>query len=181
MFFWILRVIWLATTPSCCRNSMPFVASLSESYEYSSIVDYVSSLIPFHQLNDLDPPDTRHCFIRQALAGVKRQRFDFSERKRALLPLDLKAIFDHLYVRPEECRTVFWSACLVPFFSLLRRSDLFYDKASPNADLRVEDVTISTDKILPRERMTKTSRFLGSEIGLPLKKHQTVSCALLKL
>lgn len=154
--------------PASVETVCLFVAHLSETMEYSSVANYVSGLVTFHNLNDFQSPEVGHFSVKQALAGLKRERVELPHKKDALLPAHLKAILNHLHIVPEEIRVAFWGACLVAFFSLLRKSNLFAGSPRSVSHLRVDDVTYKRTSVDLRVRVIKTSRFLNTEIQLPL-------------
>lgn len=73
----------LHALPASTETICSFVAYLSKNLELSTISNYVAAMMPFHQMLNIEAPDIGHFTVRQALAGVKRQKFELPNRKNA--------------------------------------------------------------------------------------------------
>jgi hypothetical protein len=163
--------------PVAPENVALFIAYLANKntknakkpYEYTTVVNYVASLASLHTANGLEPPDLAHHSIRAALAGLKRNRFELPHRKKGIKINHLLAIHESLGAVSAEKRDLFWSACLLLFFSMLRRSNVFADNQNDFA-LRRRDVRFSDSGLTLTVKSIKNTRFKGIkyELFLPL-------------
>lgn len=149
----------LSPLPASTDTVCLFIAFLSTSLEYSTISNYVSSLLPLHEHHNLQAPDISHFSIKHALTGVKRSRLERPNKKCPILPSHLQSVYDNLYLVPAEARVAFWCACLVAFYSLLRKSNLFVGelKRDHNEEsfLKFGDVTVTeNNRIALKARST---------------------------
>lgn len=107
--------------------------------------------------------------MKQAVSGVQRQRTELPHRKLPITVDILKAIFQNLYCTSDELREVFWTACLVAFYFLLRSSNLFMSNLSQSASyLKRADVRSLNGSAVLSVTVLKSNRFLGQKILLPL-------------
>lgn len=114
--------ILLASTETICL----YVACLSKSMECSSVSTYVSALSSLHNLQGFPSPNLGHFSIRLALAGLKLQRLEAPNAKVGISLGYLSAIFCKLDLVSHHCRAVIWCACAIAFYSLLRKTNLFF-------------------------------------------------------
>lgn len=149
----------LKSLPASANTVCLFITYLSRKMEYTSVVNYSSSLISFHHHNNCLPPDLKHFSIQEALVGVKRSRHELPGQRKPVHPNDLKKIFTSLVILPENVRQTFWTACLVAFFSLARNSNLFKSSNHSKKHLRVCDVRWYENHITLSLPVLKNNRF----------------------
>lgn len=137
-----------------------------------------------HHAHDLEAPDLTHFKIREALAGLKRRKK--SPPKSAAGPEILIEINAHLNEIEQKYRLVFWAACVLAFFSWLRRSNLFYargeqgeasERGEQKRYLLGKSMAVTKSGVILSVFTIKTNKFKGEKIELPLQKiSKSVSC-----
>lgn len=70
--------------PASVETVALFVAHLSKSCEYSTVVNYITCIIPLHHHLDLKPPEISRFSIKQALAVVHRSRLELPNTRNAV-------------------------------------------------------------------------------------------------
>lgn len=119
-----------------------------------------------------------HFVVRQALAGVQRSRLELPNKRTAITLQMLKIIKAHLGTLASELQEVFWAACLVAFFSLLRSANRFKKPGTDNHHLKRCDVLIEDKMLLQNIRALKTNEFKRQNIGIPLPKLSSAESSL---
>lgn len=115
--------------PITSINLFRYVAYLARSLKPSSISKYLNIIRLMHLEVGLDNPLMDNWGLDTILKGVKRQKGGEVIRKHPITPsilLSIKSILD--FAVPFD--VVFWAACLVGFFGLLRKSNLFPPSAT---------------------------------------------------
>ena len=158
------RLVMLpATSDTICL----FIAYMAElNFQYSSVLNYVHSLTPLHYNHDVPKPPIDHFAVAQALAGYKRSCQDKPNKKLPILIAHLLLIKNKIEKIPQRVRVTFWSACLTAFFTLLRRSNLFFAKS--NTYLKVKSVVKEKELFYLAATQIKTNRFEPVAVNLPL-------------
>ena len=124
-------------------------------------------MVTLYTYHDYSPPDISHFAISQSLAGLKKRR-EFCPNKRDPIKVEhIVAIYEQLHCIPVEARACFWAACLVAFFTLLRKSNLFRE-AGNNRYLRRSDFLIQGSSAYLRIQQLKTVQFKSAHTLLPL-------------
>lgn len=165
--------------PASTRTISLFIAYLtnyrsavtSKHLEFSTVCNYVASLTSLHAKHGAAEPDLTHARIRMALAGVRRLRTEAPNRKNGIEMSHLIAIHAHLcHVDPNK-RRLFWASCLILFFSMLRKSNVF---SSGNRDsaLHVADVVPCHGGLKLKVSSIKNTRFRGVKYDLKLPRLQ---------
>lgn len=111
----------------------------------------------YHQWIGLEPP-TRTISVRHCMSGLRRSHGVAQERKRPLLPDDLRIIVESM---PDTL--IGWrnrALFLLAFAGAFRRSEVI--------DLRVEDVEVCKEGLIVFLRKSKTDQEMaGRKIGIP--------------
>ena len=155
-------------TPATAHNICLYIAYMdSKGFEYSSVLNYVHSLASLHNYHNLPSPPIKHFSVNQALTGLRKNREDRPNKKLPITVELLHKIHESLHCIPSRFRLAFWSACLVAFFTLLRRSNLFSCKAK-NCNLKIKDIVIVEDQLYVRAQQIKTNKFEPISVNLPL-------------
>lgn len=71
-FFEFCASIGVAPLPADVETVSLFIAHLSLGREFSTVNNYVGSIVSLHHVHDLQAPDLSHFKIKQALAGLKQ-------------------------------------------------------------------------------------------------------------
>jgi hypothetical protein len=155
-----------ASPKTICRFAT-FLA-IERHLEFSSIQNYIASLPSLHHAHDLPSPDITHFSVKDTLAGIRRRRVELPHRKSPLLPTHLLDIYSKLAIVPANYRATFWAACLVAFFSLFRRSNLFHSRRNTKF-IRTKNVDMSDkSKLLLTVPVLKTCKFASADLTVPL-------------
>ena len=120
-----------------------YVAFLARSLKYNSIGKYLNIIRIMHLEVGLPNPLEDNWPLKCLLAGVKRSKGVEVVRKLAITP-DLLLRIRGLLDWENQLDVVFWAACLVAFFGLLRKSNLF-----PPTNTGLIHQNIWIDMILP--------------------------------
>lgn len=158
----------LVPLPASVKTVALFIAFLARKSEYTTIVNYTAGIASYHWHHDVEAPDLSSFIIRQALAGVRRQRRELPYKRNAILPSHLTQIRNVLPLIRNKYRATFWAACVVAFFTLLRSSNLFKNYRSSKSHLRVVDLTCFAAGYRVKVPVLKTNRFLGASLELVL-------------
>jgi hypothetical protein len=126
--------------------------------EFSTVTNYVASLSSLHVQRGIQPPDLNHHQIIAAIAGLRRNRKEHPQWKSGIIPQHLTAIHSSLHLVPSNKRQVFWTGCLLLFYSMLRRSNLFFDRGH-KSHLTRADVKPSSQGTMLNVKSIKNTRF----------------------
>ena len=159
----------LVALPSSEHTVCLFIAYLSQRHlEYTTVINYVHSIVSLHHSHNLPGPDLQHFTIKEVLAGLKRTKQELPRQKRPITISHLRHIFDSLTEIPQSRRATFWAACLTAFNSLLRSANLFPGRSQPGKAIKVRDVRLTTRGLELTIRVLETNRFKGEETKIPL-------------
>lgn len=170
--------------PASVHTIALYVACLAKRLEYSTIKNYVVAIVSLHHENNVEAPNLGHFSIKEALAGVQRQRYELPHKRLPVTLETLLALKENLRAIPSPVRNTFWAACLTAFFTLLRSANLFATGCrSSNFCLRVKDVDLLPDRASFRVKVLKTNRFLDTRMKLivPRLLEKPTLCAALAL
>lgn len=158
----------LTALPATSGTLCLFVAYMaSKGFEYSSTLNYLHSLSALHNYQNLAGPPINHFSVMQALAGLKKQRQDRPHKKLPITIEILLFISKNITALPSRTRTAFWAACLIAFFTLLRRSNLFPAKNNKSF-LTVGNVIKKDNLYYVAAKQIKTTKFEACKVNLPL-------------
>lgn len=159
----------IAPVPLSPMNLARYVAHLSDRLCYNSLSNYISIIRLLHREAGVDSP--LDCFyIDTVLKGAKRALGSNTNRKLPITPLVLRDIFSLLDLSCSQ-DLCFWAACLVAFFSFLRKSNLFPPSTStfnPMQHLSRSDIVFSKSGCVLNIRGTKTIQFRERMLCIPL-------------
>lgn len=124
-----------------------FVTHLADSIQHSSIKVYLSAVRALHIEQGWPDPLLNRLQLQRVLRGVKRTK-GVSPRER--LPITdnfMMIIFKSLNVRtPDHC--MFWAACTLAYFGLLRASEFTVSSLSDfNEELHLQVRDIAVDSL----------------------------------
>ena len=101
-----------------------YIAYLTESLKYQSILKYINIIRIMHLEYGYPNPMQDNFAIKCLLRGVRRELGDTVKRKLPITPDILAKIQQHLDFSNMK-DIMFWAACLVGFYCMLRKSNLF--------------------------------------------------------
>lgn len=157
--------------PLSTHNLARYIAFLSNRLQFSSISNYLSIVRLLHSEAGVDSP-LDSCFINSVLKGAKRVLGKESRRKFPITPAILMDIFSILPLDNSK-DLCFWAACLVAFFSFLRKSNLFTTSRSafdPLRHLSRQNIIFQEDGVCVRLLKTKTIQFSERALEIPLPR-----------
>ena len=151
-----------------------YAAYLARRLKPSSVTQYINIIRVLHLECGLPHPFKESWLVKTTVKGIERTKGCAPARKTPITPELLLAIKRGLNLATvKDC--VFWAACLVLFFGLLRKSNLFQDdgsfdpkkqltRDSVSADHQSLTITVSWSKTIQRHEKVLTIR-------LPLLPH----------
>ncbi|CAC5376940.1 unnamed protein product [Mytilus coruscus] len=128
------RRINIALVPLSPLNLARYVAYLPARLQFNSINNYLSIIRLLHLEAGITSP-LESFFMDSVLKGAKRVLGCTVHSKLPLTPKILNEIFTLLSLSSSK-DLCFWAACLVAFFSFLRKSNLFAPSLSAFDPLR---------------------------------------------
>lgn len=146
-----------------------YVAYLADRLSYSSITKYINVLRLLH-LEAGFPSPLGSWYISSVLKGVRRDKGDRVMQKLPITPHILLGIKSCLNLS-APADVVFWAACLVGFFALLRKANLVPPSESSfrsDHHLVRQDLTISQKGIALHIKWSKTIQFQSRSLFCPL-------------
>ncbi|CAC5389761.1 Probable C-mannosyltransferase DPY19L1,Probable C-mannosyltransferase DPY19L2,C-mannosyltransferase dpy-19 [Mytilus coruscus] len=165
------RRINIALVPLSPLNLARYVAYLSARLQFNSINNYLSIIRLLHLEAGTTSP-LESFFMDSVLKGAKRVLGCTVNSKLPLTPKILNEIFTLLSLSSSK-DLCFWVACLVAFFSFLRKSNLFAPCLSgfdPVRQLSREDITFHAEGVRLRVVKTKTIQFSECVLEIPLPR-----------
>ncbi|XP_052069783.1 uncharacterized protein LOC127708704 [Mytilus californianus] len=165
------RRINIALVPLSPLNLARYVAYLSARLQFNSINNYLSIIRLLHLEAGITSP-LESFFMDSVLKGAKRVLGCTVHSKLPLTPKILNEIFTLLSLSSSK-DLCFWAACLVAFFSFLRKSNLFAPSLSafdPVRQLSREDITFHAEGVRLRVVKTKTIQFSERVLEIPLPR-----------
>ena len=113
----------MSPAPISPVNLSRYVASLARRLAYSSIPGYLNVVRLLHLEFENSNPLVNNWPLTSLLRGIKRSKGNASNKKLPITPQVLLDIHKFLDFQ-SPTHVVFWAACLVAFFCLLRKASL---------------------------------------------------------
>ena len=113
----------IAPLPLSQSDLARYIAYLASRLSYSSIKQYVNIIRIMHLEAGLPSPLGASWHVKSTLMGCKRILGDSPRPKLPITVALLKSLFLKLDLT-QPMHVVFWAACLVAFFSFLRKSNI---------------------------------------------------------
>ena len=136
----------------------------------SSIKNYVAGVKMLHELLDIDTSAFESISVKLMWMGLEKTWTVKVKRATPITPEILADIRDNLDLSIDS-HLVFWSACLVGFFVLARKSNLVpISKFDANKQLSSKHVHFEKDKVKIELHWSKTRRPGQEPIRYPLHK-----------
>lgn len=112
------------SSDTICR----YVAYLAQAMCFNSIKQYLNVVHILHLENGFKNPLENDFVLKSVLQGVKRVK-GVSVKRKLPITLDILESFCGVLDLSRSQDLTFWSACLVAFFGMLRKSSLFSSEA----------------------------------------------------
>ncbi len=149
---------------------MLFAQYLSKTHTVQSVKNYVAGVHTLHKYLGLPFPDLSEFFPRLFFKGLSRLHLHIPHQALPITPsilLEIHSILDLCI----PLHLVFWSACLVAFFSFLRQSNMLAPsspKFDPTKQLARGSIHISAHGLLLTLVWSKTIQSGGRSLQIPL-------------
>lgn len=157
--------------PLSVQNLARYIAFLSVRLQFNSINNYLSIVRLLHQESGVSSP-LDSFYIDSVLKGAKRVLGCGVRKKLPITPTILLKIFSLISLGSSK-DLCFWAACVVAFFSFLRKSNLFAPSLSQfdhRRHLSRDDVLFNEQGVRLRIRSTKTIQFSDRLLEIPLPR-----------
>ena len=138
-----------------------YLVFLSHSLSYGTIRNYVSSLQIFFELHHIHVDLFHDFYISLTLSGIKRLHGSSPSAKLPITPQLLVKLHSTINFA-STLELVFWTACLLAFFTFFRKSNLFPSSShqfDPARTLMRMDIQIISSFALVTVNWTKTIQF----------------------
>ena len=148
-----------------------YVGCLAQRLQYSSLKQYLNIVRILHEEAGLPNPVSQSWFLSSLLRGVKRCKGDPCKPKLPITGNILCGIFRNLDLsKPGDI--VFWAACLVAFFSFLRKSHLMPTSSCnvPPHVLNRASVNFCEDHVELRVEHSKTIQYRDRVHVVPMAR-----------
>ncbi|XP_052082957.1 uncharacterized protein LOC127720417 [Mytilus californianus] len=159
------RRLNITLVPLSPMNLARYVAYLSSRLQFNSITNYLSIVRLLHLESGVASPIDSF-FMESVLKGAKRVLGAGIHRKLPITPKILNEIFTLLSVSSSK-DLCFWAACLVAFFSFLRKSNLFAPSISAFDPLRHftrEEIHFHSDGVCLKVRKNQNNSIFRAYI-----------------
>ena len=159
----------LKVIPISSEDLGRYIAFLAQHLKFSSITNYLTIIKLLHLEGGFPDPISSH-YIETILKGVKRVIGDSTEKKLPITPHILRGIFSTLNLG-DSLDLCFWCACLVAFFSFLRKSNLLIPSSheyDPDRHLSRHDILFHKGGAVICVNKTKTIQFAQRKLTIPL-------------
>ena len=164
-----------------------YIAFLSRRLCFNSVRQYLNVVRIMHLEAGFRNPLEDNWYVDSILKGVKRVKGNSSTQKLPITLDILRAIAGTLDLSCSIDR-VFWTVCLVAFYSFFRKSNLLLgspESFDPSRNLCCSDVSFGAEGAVLRVRWSKVIQFRERTLEVPLPKISThlfcPSTALLQL
>lgn len=164
----------IAPVPVSDVTVAKYAAYLARRLKPSSIKQYLNIIRLLHLECNLENPCADSWYLQSTLRGIEKVKGTEVVRKQPATPTLLFQIKDKLdFAKTVDC--VFWAACLIMFFGLLRKSNLFGTDSGgfhPDKHLTRDCICVADDQraltVLIKWSKTNQSRERVLTIRLPL-------------
>lgn len=144
--------------PISQRDLACYIGYLARRLQFSSLQQYLNIVRILHEEAGLANPVTKSWFLSSLLRGVKRSLGDVCKPKLPITVDVLSSIFQTLNLASDD-DLVFWAACLVAFFSFLRKSHL---------------LPVSSSSVTPHVLTRSCVTFCEDHVQLHVKHSKTI-------
>ena len=144
-----------------------FLIFLSSTCKFSTINNYLSAVIKLHEYYGFDQSFRDSYVIKLLLSGLKAQLGTQVMQKKYLSLEELSKMYscvDKLDVN----EITLWSAIILTFRTMLRKSNIVPDSQSQEHVVRKKDITITDKGILVKISSSKTLKHKEKEIVIPV-------------
>ena len=158
--------------PLSQENLGRYIAFLSRRLSFSSIRQYLNAVRLMHLNSGHANPLENNWYVTSILKGVKRVKGNKSTQKLPITLEILKLLAGKLDMSSSFDR-VFWTACIVAFYSFFRKSNLLIQSIGsfdPSRHLCTSDVEFRTEGAVLTVRWSKVIQFRERILRIPLPR-----------
>ncbi len=149
-------------------NLARYIAYLASKLAYTSIKQYLNIVRLIHMEGGLPNPLQSSWYLDSLLRGCKRVLGNQCKPKLPMTVPLLERMF-HTLDLSSPFDLAFWAACLLAFFSFLRKSNLFIGHSTcPQAYLRRRDVSFLAQGATLHILHSKTIQYRERELLVPI-------------
>lgn len=160
-------LIKIKPTPISEVNLARYIAYLETKLTFSSLKQYLNIVRLIHVENNLPNP-LKSWHIQSLLSGCKRV---LGNEVKPKLPMTL-SLLEQIFKTIDLCspfQLVFWAACLLAFYSFLRKSNLFVGHSAGGKHyVRRGDVSFVAQGATLRIAHTKTIQYRERQLVVPV-------------
>ena len=149
-----------------------YLVFLSHSLSYGTIRNYISSLRIFFELHHIHVDLFHGFYISLTLRGIKCLHGSSPSAKLPITPQLLVKLHSTINFA-STLELVFWTACLLAFFTFFRKSNLFPSSShqfDPARNLMRKDIQILSSFALVTVNWTKTIQFGERTISISIPR-----------
>ena len=155
--------------PASTTNICFYAAFLARSLKYTSVKQYISTIVLLHREFGLTNPLTDNYFVSSLLKGIRRVKGDSVNQK---LPITLDLLFRifKLLNFRSSIHSSFWAMCLTAFFGMFRKSNVLpttKSTFSSSKQLCKSDFTFFRWGVSVHLKWSKTIQFTDRIIQIP--------------
>ena len=171
-FLQFCQKVSIPPVPLSQENLGRYIAYLSRRLTFSSVRQYLNAVRLMHLNAGHSNPLENNWYVASILKGVKRVKGNKSEQK---LPITLD-ILKMLVARLDMSNSldrVFWTVCIVAFYSFFRKSNLLVPNIAsfdPSRHLCTSDVEFQSEGAVLTVRWSKVIQFRERTLRIPLPK-----------
>lgn len=163
-------LVGIQPLPMSANNVCRYAAYLAgvKNLSPNSIPKYLNIIRLLHKEYGFPNPMEENWFLSHLLMGIKKVHGEQVKRKLPITPQILFQIRNHLDLQ-APVNTVFWAACVIMFFGLLRKSNvLAHNPFSPTKHLCRSDFFVHPWGLHMDIRWTKTNQTQREVLAIPL-------------
>ena len=168
------KMVGTAPVPAHPTTLARYIAYLARTLKYQSVRVYLAAIRYIHLDAGLTNPFQDNFFLTSILKGVRRSLGEHIIQKRLITPDILLGILQTLDLT-NSLHASFWSACLLLFFTLRRKSNMFAPSTTafnPTKHLTRQDVrylaTGDWTGLILVSRWSKTIQFRERTLETPV-------------
>lgn len=145
-----------------------FLTFLARSCKFSTINNYLSAVIVLHKYHGFNPEFRDTFYMRLVIKGLRRILGDETSKASPLMPEQLLQCFGTLD-KSDDWWLTCWSAIILCFRSLLRKSNVLPINANDKAHLILrKDVSFFSWGMLLRVHSSKTLQYQERQLEVPI-------------
>lgn len=159
----------LQPVPISERDLACYAAYLANRLSYSSIRQYLNIVRILHEEAGYTSPLANSWILSSLFKGIRRTLGDCTKPKLPITVDILKRLFLTIDFS-SELDVCFWCACLIAFFSFLRKSNLFTDERNRHQGLTRGALSFLAEGVVIHIRASKTIQFNERLVTIPLAR-----------